>query len=160
MCSCVSRHPDNYFNPRTSCEVRPEHGGRAGRKIWISIHAPLARCDPHLQHGPACYQNFNPRTSCEVRHILRHKVNAKHIFQSTHLLRGATDYTFQPQRNFQFQSTHLLRGATGYAWAKVFFDKHFNPRTSCEVRRRMRSFPAAGWYFNPRTSCEVRLLRS
>ena len=38
-----------------------------GLTVPISIHAPLARCDPcfNLQLSPDSY--FNPRTSCEVR---------------------------------------------------------------------------------------------
>ena len=36
-------------------------------------------------------------------------------------------------------------------------DQHFNPRTSCEVRRKPRKRNMIQRNFNPRTSCEVRL---
>ena len=124
----------------------------------ISIHAPLTRCDErglpglrrarhfnprtsyevrrhqffHFKRLPA---NFNPRTSYEVRRPCRTTGQCSAIFQSTHLLRGATrrgdsiDLTspdFNPRTSYEvrlkpvsksqcaagFQSTHLLRGAT------------------------------------------------
>ena len=56
-----------YFNPRTPCGVR-QHGHRVGRPRRISIHAPLAGCDPW--------------------HCLASAAAAP--FQSTHPLRGAT----------------------------------------------------------------------
>ena len=133
-----------YFNPRTSCEVRP---GMSGQKDGMS-------------------QYFNPRTSCEVRQI--QFSTDFHIlpFQSTHLLRGATSGTPEPMyqitisihaplarcdfvfpdtsavfvisihaplarcdvRFFKvlrmaaaFQSTHLLRGATAKLYKRIHF---------------------------------------
>ena len=102
------------------------------------------------------------------------------IFQSTHLLRGATlelprfpnmDCNFNPRTScevrllasawlwihYRFQSTHLLRGATkwleglGY---QISISIHA-PLARCDraeggARRTVH-------YFNPRTSCEVRL---
>ena len=101
----------------------------------ISIHAPLARCDakqaqghftfPHFNPRTSCEVRrspsrsrpqsplyFNPRTSCEVRHLLHTAFIIILLFQSTHLLRGATatDDLITPEKIFQ--STHLLRGAT------------------------------------------------
>ena len=74
--SCEVRHhllrqrlrDHHHFNPRTSCEVRP--------KGWIPII---------WRHG-----NFNPRTSCEVRLKTSFLVSGFQIFQSTHLVWGAT----------------------------------------------------------------------
>ena len=101
-----------YFNPRTSCEVRrglitllvpliafqSTHLLRgatllriAGRQHrCISIHAPLARCDRCDQQVLYRHIDFNPRTSCEVRHPSGYRHRYTKIFQSTHLLRGAT----------------------------------------------------------------------
>ena len=89
----LSLTPNNpavrYFNPRTPCGVRhfgegfasgieafqsthPLRGAtpyvaplRAG--YWISIHAPLAGCDPRGLYCCGQRQNFNPRTPCGVR---------------------------------------------------------------------------------------------
>ena len=122
------------FNPRTSCEVRPTALNFLGRDTVISIHAPHARCDfvlnspqPSQQisiHAPharcdrstclicSYISDFNPRTSCEVRHN-----------------------TGQPQDNTDiFQSTHLMRGATLQPSLPCLTVSYFNPRTSCEVR--------------------------
>ena len=145
--SCEVRHwpspavpvPDD-FNPRTSCEVRPAWWGDDLLVVIFQIHAPLARCD----NG-----------------IFAHALCA--LFQSTHLLRGATQPHDQSLCPVAFQSTHLLRGAT-----QCFFlvciaipisihaplarcdrkhgcgllrFRHFNPRTSCEVRQRIRNYP-------------------
>ena len=145
------------FNPRTSCEVRPDTSCVMADHHLVSIHAPLARCD-HVWHcslsRTRCFNprtscevrpapilgfrqltRFNPRTSCEVRRIAATPSEYNFTFQSTHLLRGATDQREraagkQPvsihaplarcDMDFQqfltaskaFQSTHLLRGAT------------------------------------------------
>ena len=149
------------FNPRTSCEVRHSfsinlyclrlfqsthllRGATADDPLdeqpgRISIHAPLARCDSIQRRSrPSFWCYFNPRTSCEVRRELLLFCVLSTVFQSTHLLRGAT-----------FGSPQGVVNHTD-----------FNPRTSCEVRP---THPAAGPYplshFNPRTSCEVRLFR-
>ena len=101
----------------------------------ISIHAPLARCDPTINEANN-YCNISihaPLARCD-RKTTRHW-NSLNTFQSTHLLRGATseiDEALIPVRHFNprtscevrlqksskrrqkgiFQSTHLLRGAT------------------------------------------------
>ena len=41
--------------------------GRRVRRCEISIHAPLAGCDPWLSAMRALTPNFNPRTPCGVR---------------------------------------------------------------------------------------------
>ena len=56
----------------------------------VSIHAPLARCDDLLSQFIHVLSRFNPRTSCEVRRILLRPWWKWKLFQSTHLLRGAT----------------------------------------------------------------------
>ena len=144
------------FNPRTSCEVR----------LHLRQFFCMCRC-------------FNPRTSCEVRPSQCRKVVHFFMFQSTHLLRGATT-----EQNFDALtgqvSIHAPLARCDRRTTRV--DRYvfrFNPRTSCEVRHpiflinRLERFvsihaPLArcdcnhlGCYrhshrFNPRTSCEVR----
>ena len=100
-------------------------------------------------------------------------------FQSTHPVRGATDIKISTASGLQFQSTHPVRGATitmrrrkrmltisihapragcdDTGKRKDHHGQHFNPRTPCGVRLRLR--PSA-WppfcHFNPRTPCGVR----
>ena len=78
----------------------------------ISIHAPRVRCDEYPIRELCLFFDFNPRTSCEVRRIITLGAGETAVFQSTHLVWGATD-----------KVTRLVR-----IW------KYFNPRTSCEVR--------------------------
>ena len=105
------------FNPRTPCGMRPVNDRQIHLSSGISIHAPLAGCDPSTL-----------RTGCS--HIL---------FQSTHPLRDATiqcicgdsnqrisihaplagcDLTGQEcgLSGAEFQSTHPLRDATMNFW--------------------------------------------
>ena len=60
-----------YFNPRTSYEVRPQRYSR-----------------------PFETTHFNPRTSYEVRQSTLYGVLFEYVFQSTHLLRGATRWGY------------------------------------------------------------------
>ena len=66
--SAYAHREQDCFNPRTSCEVR--HLLLRTQEWWykVSIHAPLARCD--VPSGGFVYIAY--------------------VFQSTHLLRGAT----------------------------------------------------------------------
>ena len=122
------------FNPRTPCGVRlavrllpvpisifqsthPLRGATLRLQAFraqprISIHAPLAGCDPGLQRLQSARLNFNPRTPCGVRHFTPDKLTQRRTFQSTHPLRGATSRP-APARSLP---------------------RHFNPRTPCGVR--------------------------
>ena len=86
--------------------------GQPGGSIQISIHAPHSRCDAMPECTAMLRYHFNPRTSFEVR--LRHfsVMVCNKIFQSTHLIRGATEKSIGEGANKKFQSTHLIRGAT------------------------------------------------
>ena len=99
------------FNPRTSCEVRHPWLSSKIPNYIISIHAPHARCDHKSLTKRIDSNYFNPRTSCEVRLAII-------CFTKSSL----------------FQSTHLMRGATRRSWIYQRIRLHFNPRTSCEVR--------------------------
>ena len=132
-------HRRLHFNPRSSCEERPDGDPRRGRDILISIHAPHARSDilraaydcivksisihaPHarsdlefIRHFPFFQSYFNPRSSCEERR----------------------------SRSSSFSSCSA----------------NFNPRSSCEERHgRRRPDAPRGNNFNPRSSCEERRL--
>ena len=89
-----------YFNPRTSCEVRP--GFRWNFYFRTSY--------------------FNPRTSCEVRQKLKQLIKIMLEFQSTHLVWGATSTKNKHwARRHRFQSTHLVWGAT-FVFSSLFFN--------------------------------------
>ena len=124
-----------HFNPRTPCGVRlvcigvtlfilpfqsthPLRGATINGDRWkeyghISIHAPLAGCDPVMRRCEMLRLHFNPRTPCGVRHDRPRGACACYRFQSTHPLRGATlDVAGDHRARVRFQSTHPLRGAT------------------------------------------------
>ena len=56
-----------------------------------------------------------------------------------------------------FQSTSLLRGTTILVAAEPERSRYFNPRPSCEGRRKEQAWTAGCGNFNPRPSCEGRL---
>ena len=68
-------------------------GSRQRRGARISIHAPLAGCDPFPAFPLPLGADFNPRTPCGVRPRSAIHSSSRRLFQSTHPLRGATrDY--------------------------------------------------------------------
>ena len=122
------------FNPRTPRGVRlrtprfdravfafqsthPSRGAtllRAYRLIrfLVSIHAPLAGCDP-ASGGLCCpLLSFNPRTPRGVRPEAAELSELIRKFQSTHPSRGATQSIVETICTLTFQSTHPSRGAT------------------------------------------------
>ena len=150
------------------------------KAIAISIHAPRVRCDHIMLNSVITPIDFNPRTSCEVRHFLPIFTTILFVFQSTHLVWGATsreENDKKRRRNFnprtscevrlfdkfrltfgvEFQSTHLVWGATRSWWHGT---RHYTisihaPRVRCDVP--VIFFRIFLVNFNPRTSCEVRL---
>ena len=113
------REQHRHFNPRSSCEERPICFATTGDFDDISIHAPHARSDPRIRSGRGCCDDFNPRSSCEERPLYPNSSISAIIFQSTLLMRGATD----SRRN-------LARPGP-----------YFNPRSSCEERPLSRLAP-------------------
>ena len=78
------------FNPRSSCEERLFLLA-VGHVVDISIHAPHARSDhPATIEITSKIINFNPRSSCEERPVLPAVQYSQKEFQSTLLMRGAT----------------------------------------------------------------------
>ena len=55
-------------------------------------------------------------------------------FLLTHLMRGATVYSFSWRYSFEFLLTHLMRGAT-HRVPQLILRSNFYSRTSCEARR-------------------------
>ena len=131
----------DYFNPRTSCEVRRRRRKRKGKPKNISIHAPRVRCDVFIVFSSyGSYISIHaPRVRCDKQ--LKEKIQAICIFQSTHLVWGATleDYYYY---EFYFISIHAPRvrcDRREYKFQRREYN--FNPRTSCEVRPNVRSLP-------------------
>ena len=147
----------------------------------ISIHAPRVRCDKSFYNIFDFSSYFNPRTSCEVRLLVLVFSDYSIIFQSTHLVWGATikrknarnkhNISIHAPRvrcDFRswwlspfvslFQSTHLVWGAT-YTVHDRFGGDYISihaPRVRCDFCRISQSGELL--HFNPRTSCEVRHL--
>ena len=132
---CLMVHLEWDFNPRTSYEVRRRHPEIRLCVSDISIHAPLTRCDVRKWYARIrCIISIHaPLTRCDNPFTTENIHNG--VFQSTHLLRGAThrhdpgccrSFDFNPRTSYEvrqsrpripfliylFQSTHLLRGAT------------------------------------------------
>ena len=165
--------PQKHFNPRSSCEERPD----------IRVISQL-------------FVYFNPR-SCWTRSLYLSG------FQSTLLMRGATAAPHPRGRRRRisihapharsdmiavfaflvdiisihapharsdspssmcnststgFQSTLLMRGATTTREETILCLTYFNPRSSCEERQGYhRTSSRRLLHFNPRSSCEERL---
>ena len=151
----------NYFNPRTSYEVRQALGIEEQKdtkgfqsthfirsatikrflivivKEEISIHALHTKCD-----GMVISSTTGARK-----------------FQSTHFIRSATSAGLSPvYRNQWFQSTHFIRSATmtAYFWTDEQIISIHALHTKCDSIASI-TFTMC-WNFNPRTSYEVRLI--
>ena len=127
---------DTYFNPRSSCEERHVDGTLLVIPTVISIHAPHARSDLSL---------------------LLHLCHTS-IFQSTLLMRGATLVPVAVPLSVRLISIHAPHARSDENHpATIESSKNFNPRSSCEERRRSYVIE---WqpmtHFNPRSSCEER----
>ena len=55
-----------------------------------------------------------------------------------------------------FQSTLPMRGATGRRADLLRIQRHFNPRSPCGERPRLRDCGLCRWHFNPRSPCGER----
>ena len=101
------------FNSRTSCEVRP---GRAAVRKLVQLH-------------------FNSRTSCEVRRLAK-GLTQNQLAISTHAPLARCDGRTHLRVRYLEISTHApLARCDDEGRAELSADRHFNSRTSCEVRR-------------------------
>ena len=137
-------------------------------RLIISIHAPLARCDQYFRRRFLPFPDFNPRTSCEVRlvdrdgfayivdfnprtscevRLLPPAVAASEtlIFQSTHLLRGATSYRCTITAYINISIHAPLARCDRLGIREVSNRRYFNPRTSCEVRQPIPTWAPTAW---------------
>ena len=125
--------------------------------MMISIHAPLAGCDWLRMLCRLPMQDFNPRTPCGVRPHPREALFNRLLFQSTHPLRGATSRMWHIfPRAGKFQSTHPLRGATiksamRYTYTSISIHA---PLAGCDCSLSPSALATSD--FNPRTPCGVR----
>ena len=118
--------------PRAGCDL-PER--TTIYYLIVSIHAPRAGCDCLSEPNPFLFKRFNPRTPCGVRHYQQQPCRDVYEFQSTHPVRGATQYlSLHAIEALAFQSTHPVRGATTHL-NNIILLTCFNPRTPCGVRR-------------------------
>ena len=131
-----STHPSRGATPQQG--ISPLHSA-------VSIHAPLAGCDPlllmmlieqmqfqstHPSRGATrtrtstvpTGRGFNPRTPRGVRHVISNRTLPTETFQSTHPSRGAT-------ANGPTKGTfcHVFMGVTRH---KYDFSRRFVPRPS------------------------------
>ena len=100
----------------------------------ISIHAPLARCDGENFYGYIYFNNFNPRTSCEVR--LQEPIAHPHgLTISIHAPLARCDLKLKRKAQEVFISIHApLARCDALPVGTASGHAYFNPRTSCEVR--------------------------
>ena len=166
------------FNPRTSYEVRPYSSIIIKYQCCFNPRTSY-EVRPLAQFFCIVYKCFNPSTSYEVRLLKIDENGDIHLFQSTHLIRGATVFLSFQSTHPKFQSTHLIRGATsnqsGSPSREQFQSTHLirgateidrylisvgdvsihAPHTRCDIIvLKLIIFMTS---FNPRTSYEVRL---
>ena len=103
-------------------------------RINISIHAPHARSDQLRLRRMSITRHFNPRSSCEERHAGHYGYFRQSRFQSTLLMRGATQAypRGDSQRGISIHAPHA-RSDLCVAW-NLLWGHYFNPRSSCEER--------------------------
>ena len=123
----------------------------------ISIHAPHARSDPQTPRLSLCWDEISihaphARSDSGVVEVCQMVLR----FQSTLLMRGATWPRVSHDMLTIFQSTLLMRGATLAVGRGRAGTNNFNPRSSCEERRRCHVLNRERRDFNPRSSCEER----
>ena len=123
------------FNPRSSCEERPDTTPLHTIYADISIHAPHARSDGDVAVNIRVPAYFNPRSSCEERLGYRPAVHQIVKFQSTLLMRGATNLadTADAESNISIHAPHARSDTASVYTAQI--QKYFNPRSSCEERQ-------------------------
>ena len=170
-----------HFNPRSSCEERPERNRAALERLGISIHAPHARSDKgnhthHAKteqisiHAPHARSDINDLDGTRVENISIHAPHARSdiMRKNGHPCIAISIHAPHARSDGRLCECHLYR-------------IDFNPRSSCEERRLMRHLSAlqhisihapharsdhssrkrrhSARNFNPRSSCEERLLR-
>ena len=135
--TCPLRAPAarKRFNPRPSCEGRPQG---ANRGLAPSRFNPRPSCEGR-PHTGSCLckteRSFNPRPSCEGRHPLVVAVTG-HADVSIHAPHARGDDIVQRHEKKSNVSIHAphARGDRA-ACPSMPWSCSFNPRPSCEGRR-------------------------
>ena len=128
------------FNPRTheGCDF----GNRLvpGRSV-VSIHAPMkgATRDRSQKDDIRRVSIHAPLARCDF--IFDHPFLGLSMFQSTHLLRGATTYGIAPYPGRDVSIHAPLARCDGLPLPHPNTISRFNPRTSCEVRQTSENGP-------------------
>ena len=126
--------------------------------IRISIHAPLAGCDASLIAKSSSLANFNPRTPCGVRRNFCDRFIGSFNFNPRTPC-GVRQYLQRPERFRGKISIHApLAGCDKWQRKAKTEGRDFNPRTPCGVRPCKETCQHPFYHFNPRTPCGVRLL--
>ena len=108
--TAINKDVISIHAPHTRSDARPS--SIESRKV-ISIHAPHTRSDGDATREEMSFGHFNPRPSYEERRVLRFCCSPRILFQSTPLIRGATNSSLLVLViTRKFQSTPLIRGAT------------------------------------------------
>ena len=167
-----------YFNPRTPCGVRRETLLYIGVVQEISIHAPLAGCDPWAGLRPAALSIsiHAPLAGCDPWAGLRPAALSISIHAP---LAGCDGQGLLVIMQHGISIHAPLAGCDAPACPAAHRRRHFNPRTPCGVRpvdiaprsgvdqfqsthplrgatRLLPGLERRGGYFNPRTPCGVR----
>ena len=123
-------------HPLRGATWRP-HAVRPGQQ-QISIHAPLAGCDPRCPSCSVPPINFNPRTPCGVRPKLYIWTREAVAFQSTHPLRGATASEFAAAVHSHISIHAPLAGCDArHAWPCAAGNISIHaPLAGCDVQPR------------------------
>ena len=100
--------------------------------------------------------HFNPRSSYEERHNILRYIPTSPLFQSTLLIRGATEKadTFTYTLIISIHAPHTR--SDGISFRKCQRPPYFNPRSSYEERQINVKNQKLKMYFNPRSSYEER----
>ena len=148
------------FNPRSSCEERRPQGigksyilkfqstllMRGATRISLSTRSSvllfqstllMRGATPGPSSHPARRRHFNPRSSCEERlAIFLFMVAMMSISIHAPHARSDAPFSIVSRSISAFQSTLLMRGATCCSWQADCSRRDFNPRSSCEERRK------------------------
>ena len=126
--------------------------------MYISTHAPHARCDTVTASLLCGISDFYSRTPCEVRHTDMGVIFAFSAFLLTHPMRGATCCIYYTAYLVTFLLTHPMRGATCRsvtAGAGGRISTHA-PHARCDIVAILSEIAKQNFY--SRTPCEVRHL--
>ena len=140
VCGVGCPTPSN-FNPRTPCGVRLRVIHNLILAVLISIHAPLAGCDPsgRASRDLRRISIHAPLAGCDILRIVKKEI--RNI--SIHAPLAGCDSAVRCVAVEKDISIHApLAGCDGLPCSTKTTSWYFNPRTPCGVRRkRGRSLP-------------------